>query len=105
MKDVIIFVCLVVVAIIFYGVGYIAGNKKHESAVGVYRFDKWNGNDTVVLVINDDGTCILPTGSTGRWIQNGDILKIFSNDEPEVVDVVTNGTGIGYNGFFFERVS
>ena len=107
-KSLIVIICLTVVAILSYTIGYRAANidnKKNKSVVGVYHFDKWNVNNTAVLLINEDGTCRLPTGSTGRWIQNGDTIKMFCTDVTENVDVIENGVGIVYNGSFYKKVS
>ncbi len=100
----IIIVCLVVTALVSYYAGYKKGKEKHESAVGVYRFDEWDGDQTVVLVLNEDGTCTLPTGETGVWFQSKDTIKIISDNENNTVNMVGDAEGIVYNGFFFEKV-
>ena len=96
---------LVAVAIVTYYFGYKKGKDKHKSVIGVYRFDKWNGDKTVVLILNEDMTCTLPTGNTGVWVQCRDTIKIISDSENNTIKIVGDSEGIVYNSFFFEKVT
>ena len=80
------------------------GNKKTKSVVGVYRYDKWNGDETVVLVLNEDGTCRRPTGKTGIWTQEGNQILMTFGDNSEQAAIVGDGVGVIFCGFFFEKV-
>lgn len=96
---------LAAIAIVAYYFGYKKSKEKPTSAIGIYRFDKWNGDKTVVLILNEDMTCTLPTGETGRWIQHGDTMQIIANAENTTIKIVGDSEGIIYNGFFFENVT
>lgn len=61
-----------VTGIVALVVGYVLGaligfggggsnNAKADYWVGTYTYDKWNGSQRVSLVLNSDGTCVLPS--------------------------------------------
>lgn len=106
----IVAVCATIISVASYRAGYTVGyldasHEKYEEVVGVYRCENWNGNETVVLVLNEDGTCILPTGVTGTWRQMVDEVLITFGANIEHATIAGDGVGIIFAEHFFEKIS
>lgn len=123
-----VIICLVVVVLLSLLGGCLAGNniikeQKAEqevpSVVGSYQYDKWNGDETVVLHINADGTCRYPSGGIGTWTQEGDKIIMDFGEKKNLSGGTTINTGVSgiktctligdvdgvmLNGFFFEKI-
>lgn len=127
--------CLILVALFSFIGGFLVGNNINSvqndnqevpSVVGTYRYDKWNGDETVVLRINADGSCRYPTGSVGIWTQEGDKLIMDFGEKKtssgsssgggttinmsrvsgiHTCTVIGDVDGVMLNGFFFEKIS
>ena len=79
-------------------------NNQITSAVGSYKNDSWNGK-SAALVLKSDGTCLYPTGGTGTWTQNGNIIEIILNHDTGVHTAEIVPGGVILHEKFFELVS
>lgn len=125
MKKINIILICIIISLISGIIGFFLGinikdeiklNKAEKDIVGTYKTSTWNGGDAV-LVLNEDKTCIHPTGSKGKWYLEDNKLyleieynhsymdgtsetkKSTSKQEAIVVD-----KGIMINTHFFEKV-
>lgn len=103
-------VCATIISVASYRAGYTVGyldarHEKYQKAEGVYRCDNWNGNETVVIVLNEGGTCTLPTGATGTWQQMANEVVITYGSGIETATIAENGLGIIFRKAFFEKIS
>lgn len=74
-----------------------------QSAVGTYKTDVWNGKPAT-LILKKDGTCHYPTGSSGTWTQDKDIITINLNDSTYTAEAEIVDNGILLHDVFFEKV-
>lgn len=86
--------------------GFILGQNLEfdsQSAVGSYKTDSWNGK-SASLILKKDGTCKYPTGTSGTWTQEKNIISIvLHGTDIHTAEVVENG--ILLHGHFFEKVN
>lgn len=115
-------IILIFVIILILGiVGFIIGINMNDKAtlnniVGTYRTNTWNGKEAV-LVLNEDKTCIYPTGSKGIWsVDNGKIYieieesysyadgNLVTKHSKSKIETIIVDKGIMINTHFFEKV-
>lgn len=78
-------------------------NAETNSAIGSYKNDNWNGK-SAALVLKADGTCLYPTGFSGKWVQDGTVITI-TLDGVEGIHLAEQVVGgIILHAHFFESV-
>lgn len=110
------FFVIFIIAITCIALGIFVGINMHDGVsikdkklVGTYKTSTWNGKDAV-LVLKEDGTCIHPTGSSGTWNVEDDVVMIefkssYENDTSttkQKATIVDKGLMLGTH--FFEKL-
>lgn len=107
-KKTIIIICCAI-AVVSFLLGYLVGGLNGSGVAGVYRCDDWNGDETVVLLLNKDGSCRLPSGRVGTWTREGDkvVMTYDGYDGSTSTDTGTiagDNVGVVLYGRFFEKI-
>ena len=116
----VVYVCILFIAIVIaFVAGMVVGkgNNSHDSVVGVYQTDSWNGK-IGTLVLYEDGTCQYPSGGSATWKSDGNTIHITLESNYSIQDGSTSEhvstseyeaeimeNGLVLHGAFFEKVS
>ena len=124
-----ILICIII-ALISGIIGFIIGmnvkwnnpssismKNEEKNLIGTYKTSTWNGKDAV-LVLNEDGTMIYPTGARGTWtLEDGKLYVEFettySYADGEIhtqtyktkTEITIVSGGLMINTHFFEKIN
>jgi len=106
MKKLTFIIIAIIIAIVFGIAGYMIGinSDKSSNVVGIYHSNSWNGQEAT-LVLNEDGTCKYPTGNTGIWTKENDVIHIDLGDTLKIHDAMIVKDGVILYDVMFQKMS